>query len=500
MTVGRVGTSIRLAGYTEVGGRARVVREVTALAASVRRVVSGTVFDSVSGRPVVGAQVRIPALGRDTVTDFLGRFRFEDLGVGVFGLAAEHPTWDFDAPLGATANADVTTVASADITLAFPSFDTVWRRLCGAGALSGAERGAVVFGRVRWALTGTPGSAAKVEVGSGVVHADSSGRYVACLPEARTVALRVVREPVVMPSVLVRVDSGRVVRRDLSLAGDEAIALLLSDTSETVSRVAAAAGATVAGVLRDPTGRGVEGARVRVAGVAGETKTDGRGFFALTGIPAGRHVVRLEAIGFQRAARLVDVQPGDSAHIEARVERVTWLPAVTVRQPARRDVLRAEIAERALAGHGYTFDSLKLAQVRQLHEIFQSVPLVRVRTGARGFVVETPTMRTNMPSLGRVGVQAENWCVPLVYLDDVPSGFDQLSELPKDGIAQIEFYSRAANAPLRYTGTAPLGHSGTAVMTRAAQGRATEAVVKGTCGVVLVWTKVFLGAGVPRRP
>src|SRR3970040_3121200 len=50
-------------------------------------------------------------------------------------------------------------------------------------------------------------------------------------------------------------------------------------------------------------------------------------------------------------------------------------------------------------------------------------------------------------------------CVPAVWLDDQLSEFEQLAMVPKENLALLEFYSRAANIPLKYGGSARLAET-----------------------------------------
>lgn len=77
-----------------ISPRAAVRLAVTLLASSalsgaaLAATVTGTVLDSTGVRPLQGAEVRIPALGRTAIADNAGRFRFPDLPAGTYEVTA----------------------------------------------------------------------------------------------------------------------------------------------------------------------------------------------------------------------------------------------------------------------------------------------------------------------------------------------------------------------------------------------------------------------------
>ncbi|MFI5310190.1 MAG: carboxypeptidase-like regulatory domain-containing protein [Gemmatimonadales bacterium] len=501
-------SGVRLDGYTEVGGSARVVREVVGLPASVTRTITGSIFDSLSGLLLTGARVQLLDLGRDTVTDAFGRFRFENVGSGWHRLAAAYPAFDARGLFSVGAEVDLISVATADVALATPSLGTLWSRWCGA-APAAPDMG-IIFGRVVLQPGGEGDRAATVEAGAAApVRTDSIGSYRACgVPTRIAAALRATHDSISTNPMFVWVGSSRVLRRDLTLASDDAADALWTDSANGVpatgtagdlaARALGAEGvaagglgsAVVTGVVRDATGRAIKDVRTRIAGVPGETRTDARGAFIHRDVPAGTHGVSIEAIGFARARRVVDVQPGDSAFLDVRLPRLTSLSTVTVKERARINTLRSDIHTRTISAHGYMIDSLALSRMGSLREAFH-YPNTRIHTSPGGFIVEI-----QRPGLLVTGENPERFCQPALYIDDIPMGMEFLSQQPKETIALIEYYNRPANAPLQYTGTASLGHAGTSMR----QGGQTV-VEMGTCGVILVWTKAFINVGDPsKRP
>ncbi|HLA89386.1 MAG TPA: carboxypeptidase regulatory-like domain-containing protein [Gemmatimonadaceae bacterium] len=508
-------SGVRLAGFTEFGGSASVARETRVAEVSARRAISGTVFDSLTGRPLANARVRLPDLKREEKTDWMGDFRFEDVGVGVHRITVAHPDLELPGVI-ALGEADLVSASNVQVTLALPSFETVWRRTCGGTTAPADGNGGFLFGRVVAATTGVPDTAATVELSwrapdpaggasdvsaARQVRTDSAGRFVACVTTGGKITVRATHAAQAMQGttpVTLRVGAARLVRRDLSLASDRDLDQLAADTAATVERLDPAAGGVIAGVVRDATGRPLKDVRVRVMGVAGEARTDGRGAFAYRGALPGRRVASLEAIGYERARRLVELAAGDSAFLDVRLGRLTTLAAVTVRERERVNALRAEIAQRVRAGFGYLTDSVKLAKMINTWTAFE-VPNAVVHW--RG-----PNSWTVVVSRVVLGEGMIN-CVPAVWLDDQLSEFEQLAMVPKENLALLEFYSRAANVPLKYGGSARLAETANWGAQQSTKGRAGGAsprqqaastdstLSRGDCGVVLAWTKAFLGKG-----
>jgi len=494
-------TGVALAGFMEAAGWASVLRESRALPVNVVRVITGSVFDSLSGRDLTGTVVRIPALGRETTTDFLGRFRFDSVAIGGWDVVAEYPPLEGTGLVNVRGSAEVIDVERADVALAVPSIGTLWRRVCGGNAaLLAAERapgqagavtapnGAFVTGVVRHGRTGSAIENAVVDVTwpedvvrqSAQTRTDSTGRYLACVGNTVGVSVRATLDSVTSVPVYFGFAPARVARRDVVLA-DDAQADTVAESrvaSDSLVRVAIAAGAraplatggaTIAGIVRDPTGLAIGSARVRALGSGLEARVQG-GRFVIRGLERGVHVLSFEAIGYERARRVVQVAAGDSAHADVRLGRLATLAAVNITERARVAALRAEIDQRVQVKSAYMADSLKLGKMVGTWVAFE-VPNARVRMMGTAFTVEVSRV-----SFGRRG-GGVIWCTPAVYIDDARSDMDKVNIMDKADIGLIEFFSRVANAPLKYTGTGMGSTAGGA---------------DGTCGVVLVWTKTFL--------
>ncbi len=172
-----VGARESLEGYQDVGGEATVVTSgagvTPGLGAGARAtVVTGTVVDFLTEKPLKGARVTLGGVQVDT-TDVAGRFRIEAAGLGQYVLIVEHPILDAFAQgpvrVGITLRRGVTDTAAVPM----PSAEQVARSVCRADPERPASP--VVAGVVLDSLTGRPLPQARVTAiveGSSVVRAD----------------------------------------------------------------------------------------------------------------------------------------------------------------------------------------------------------------------------------------------------------------------------------------------------------------------------------------
>lgn len=91
----------------------------------------GSTFDSLTGRPLAAATVRIAGRIDTQVSDAQGLFKFDSIPAGAYLLIMEHPRLD---SLGLPEVATRISISRErqDATVAVPSFATLWRGVCGA--------------------------------------------------------------------------------------------------------------------------------------------------------------------------------------------------------------------------------------------------------------------------------------------------------------------------------------------------------------------------------
>jgi hypothetical protein len=307
--------------------------------------VSGVVFDSVAGAPLVGATVQwanASNLARTytTQTDSAGRYAFPAIRLGRYLVGFIHQNVDALGvelpPLVVELRGD----SAARFDLGTPSASTLLPAVCGnnapatrpggnaLGELLRATRPAgALLGSVRDADSGEPVGGARVVVtwtelqtegdptqGATVrnvrrrvpVRTRADGGFVACgLPSGVDLVANADAPRRQTGLIEFRLESGQLLRRDFTL-GDSAsvVTVTLPDTAAgregrlSVPITVARGQARLQGVVRAPGGGPLAGARVSVAGTDVSGTTSPSGAFALAGLPAGTYSLEVKAIGY----------------------------------------------------------------------------------------------------------------------------------------------------------------------------------------------------------
>ena len=231
----------------------------------------------------------------------------------------------------------------------------------------------------------------------------------------------------------------------------------------------AAAQGTLTGRVREPTGLGISGAEVRVAGGTLRTITDVDGAFRLRDVPASMASVSVRRIGFYMATRDVAVADRGTADITVVLDLLpVQMPRVTVTE--RQQVLDPRLAGfrdrmQSRSGHFFTRDRIESLRPSLFTDLFRGMASVRI-----GPVRGTTIVR---------GVRFRgSACGPVVFIDGFAAAaaeFD-LDTVDPVSVEAIEVYMDAATAPAELMG--PRGGD--------------------RCGVVAIWSRTFRAT--PRLP
>jgi hypothetical protein len=221
--------------------------------------------------------------------------------------------------------------------------------------------------------------------------------------------------------------------------------------------------ARVSGIVQDPSGRPLAGARVRLLGIDGSTReaeADSLGRFEF-GDPPARAGDRLAArrVGF--APDTVPVVSGSSLGVLLVLDRVAVaLPTVVVN--GRRD-LRGPLAgfyARRAQGQGrfFTAEEIDRQGVRRLSDLLRGLPGLRLETRRGGM----STMRLRGSNVA-----------PLVWLDGAPLGAGELDIDAFDArtFAGVEIYSGPATVPAQFAGSARMSTSGGTIVLWSREGQ-----------------------------
>lgn len=440
--------------------------------------VSGTVYDSVAHEPLGGARVQfVDAATRARQfmvdADSLGRFHIDSIPAGLYIAGFFHPSIDVlgvESPLRAVKlEAGRTNVV--DLNISGPSH--ILTALCGdqkAADSTGAMAGVVRDAKTRLPIADVSVVVTWLEVlyqkgtlasqqRTVTARTDANGGYRVCgLPGADTLFANAEMAERRSGLLNVPIPAGGILRRDFTL-GDSASAteVVLDSTAGAAVRRATTVlhgSSSLVGVVHGPDTKPLEGASIAVPGTGLETKTNGDGRFALSGLPAGTFSVEARAIGLEPKLMATDLLPGASTSIDIELnKRVQLLSRVTIVGKVPRHWLDLdEFLKRKQSGlgHYFTQDDPMLKHAFSISNVVRMVPGVKV-----------------VPS-GRFGhiIVMHGQCAAAIYVDGTKlnPGFESIDDIPPDDIAGIEVYSGALEVPPKFQ--SDLG-----------------------CGVIAIWSK-----------
>jgi hypothetical protein len=194
----------------------------------------------------------------------------------------------------------------------------------------------------------------------------------------------------------------------------------------------------VGGVRSALNGLPLQGIMIAVRGTHRSDVTDSAGAFAVSDLPSGDQVVRIQygdTLFYDKGIHLARGKTLVLAVLLAPALEVT--PVVVEARSLLADLSLAGFYERRSGGIGrfYTYDQLEQSVPRSIHVLLlqAGVTVQCVRSRCLPFVVS---------GSGR--------CVLSVYLDAVPLSPDQVEAFPPDELAALEIYRRATDIPAQF--------------------------------------------------
>lgn len=444
--------------------------------------ISGFVRDSLSGKPLGGANVQLVpsatpwAAGRTARSDSIGRYRIDSVAPGQYVIGFLHPRLDSLGVDAISRTIDVDPgVRYLRADLALPSGRAFVTTFCGPRA----DNTGAVFGRVFRADDGAPINGGSVVVRFAQMRIDNGGvrraqtqvlapfgedgRYVACgiptdapvIAQARTGSGEMTGKLGLSGEIELTFEPNvPLVHRDLLIAmapGDSTVASAPRATAAVRSGTARLVGRVIT-----TDGKPLQGARVTVQDTDVSATTDSSGVFRLAGLPSGTRAVEVIAIGFSPVRSSADLRPTRETAITVNIgSKVATLAAVSVK--AAPD--KAGFLKRRAQGQGYFFDANQIEQrgAMNIGTVLVSAPTLR----NNGFDTANPT---------RPRVSGRGNCTPSAYLDgmQIRDGLGVIDDmLTIRRVGAIEVYASPTDAPAQYRGD-------------------------GNCAVVLVWTRSYV--------
>ncbi|HUR00321.1 MAG TPA: carboxypeptidase regulatory-like domain-containing protein [Gemmatimonadaceae bacterium] len=430
--------------------------------------ISGTVYDSLAGRPLAGADIMLGGNAPPIMTDSLGNFSASGLTPGVYQVGVFHSRLDTldlalaSAPFSAAAGPNT-------VNLAIPSAATLIARHCGRAA---RKNEALITGKVEsietmrpvagadvslaWTEVTLPvGGAAQVARKEAYATTDSSGHYTFCgVPGDLNGTIQATAGVLSTPVLPVRVDV-------------EASAVVAKSFFVSRSTPSAGQRGRVTGIVRQAaaTGLPLEDARVEVSGTEVLAATDKDGSFALNNVPVGTQLIVFRKVGYASQSLAIDVLPNQQPRLAVALPKfVSYLDPVVVTARVSHALETVGFEERKKRGLGQyvTAADIEKHNYNYMTEIVRSrVPFAQLERRTSG-----PALIQQRRTTSRGGA-----CVRY-FVDDVEwfqiSATDIDAINPKE-VAGIEFY-RGSSTPVRYSSGAV-----------------------GDCTTVVIWTKTRVG-------
>ena len=448
--------------------------------------VTGTVYDSLVTRGAMrDAQVVIVELNQVAVSDRFGRFRFEKIRAGRYTIGFMHAVLDSFDLAAPQLTIEVPPAGTLAVELATPSPSTAYVGFC-RGQVE-PQTGAI-YGRVRSAVDGAPVPRARVlaswldmvlertgrlrrEWRQAIAVAGPSGAYFLCnVPTDIAVDVRAVNGDLGAGPLPVQSGSRLLNHQDFTVpVGDRGARLVLGDSGRPprADPAAGAGSSTVAGTVKNSEGRAVAEALIGIAGFGFSVRTNDKGAFSISEVPAGTRAVLVRSIGAVPTVALVDLPEGGRADVAVTLDKQPQqLATVAVQGERSRNAPPASTGfsqrQKGPSGRFLTGDDIKRFEAWTLIDALSMVNGVRRERTSRGEIV---TLRG-----------ARGRCVPTIFLDGTPvssgdgdddSGLSDLdASIRADQVTGIEVYA-GAFIPPQYD-------------------RSSRS---GGCGSIVIWTK-----------
>jgi hypothetical protein len=465
---------------------------------------SGVVFDSVAGRPLVGATVQITGaaggvVGRtaSAVTDTAGRYVVSDLPSGRYVAGFFHDALD---TLGLVGEPRAITVGdtAAILNLATPSPRTIIGTICGASSVT--DSAGLLIGHVNRSGTSTPiaGATVTVEWGETLIEKGSvrqrnmaadaitqgPGWFAMCdVPGEVELTVSAWAGPDSTGFVNVEVPRTGVRHVTFHIGGARRVPSVAVDTLSPVDTALKVlvpemvwrGGARLTGIVRDEKGQGLEGARVLVRGTNIFSTSSDRGYFALDSLPGGTQMLEVRALGYLPATSIVHLAADQPAQAEVFIgDRLVTLETVRVTATLvfSRNLAKFQTnRERNIGGVFVGPREIDRYRGMRFSNLVQAIPGVRLNY-RDGFSIL-------LDYAGTDDGQSPGLCVPQFYIDGHRSQYTaaEIEGLYRaEEIAGVEVYVREGQRPIELQDT------------------------NSRCGAIAIWTRPELKRPGTGRP
>ncbi|MEO7996668.1 MAG: carboxypeptidase regulatory-like domain-containing protein [Gemmatimonadaceae bacterium] len=376
--------------------------------------VTGTIYDSLSSRPLVGAVVQLVsgdpanAFAGTISSDEAGRYSFKDVPDGKYSLGFFHPLLDSLGMQGVARAVSINRQGAVRFDLAVPPAARMRDVLC--GPRTPASTGGVAIGTVFSAQKRLPlkdvkitGQWFEVSIGVGGVSRRNprrtttsvdGGMFVLCdVPTSGAMSLIASSGADSTGIVEVEVPKGGFLRSDLYLGSATVAAadsVSKSDTLALRSNVVRVGTMRLTGsVVALDDGTPLNNAVVGITN-GPQTRTNDRGQWTITNAPPGSQSLEVRAVGKYPVRRNVNVIDGTAPIRVAMTNFKTVLDTlkVTAGLSASLDYRDFETRRRSQGmGRFFTADDIRKRNVLETSDLFKAIPNVDVVTLGLGQTV-----------------------------------------------------------------------------------------------------------------
>ena len=347
----------------------------------------GVVFDSLRGRPLAGALIRVDSSELVAVADQDGRFRIEGITAGGHQLNVEHPILDTIGLALRSPTFAFKAGGTVGVELVIPGQEAFTQFICTA---AWRNRGpAVLMGRVRDADTGVPATGARVslvwyevEVTNAVRRAprvretqvQPDGTYRICgLPAELDGKVQVIRGSQTSGEIPINFGSDLVYLRSMGLASQ---VVASGDSAKGTSLGTA----RISGRITNNLGAPLPNARVQLEGTTRVATSRLNGEFVLDSLPSGTQSVSVRLLGYAPVEQAVDLVSNQSTTVVVKLaEFVPVLEAVRVTAARERGLESVGFTRRKRTGQGHYLGDEEINENSQhFSDVLRQVPGLRI--------------------------------------------------------------------------------------------------------------------------
>jgi hypothetical protein len=238
--------------------------------------------------------------------------------------------------------------------------------------------------------------------------------------------------------------------------------LAISAMCGAIATPAYSQGAVLAGRVLSDSGIVLIGAEVVLNGPQNSQRTNDKGEFKFTGVPAGLQIVGVRMPGFAPKIDTIKVEEASEILREFKLSRIeTTLPEVPV-TTTLLDRKLFEFHERRRMGIGRFLDSAEFANARGTRTSDRLKKLPGLKIGRGRFSSEAYVLSTRSP--GKVAFGSDV-CRAAIWLDGIKLTDFNVNQLDPSMIAAVEWYAGPASVPAKFN------------------------VTSSVCGVLVIWTR-----------